>query len=177
MPGRKSAVLELPDDKRKSLMDAILKGESRKSVARRFGLAPSSVNRFVRRYLQPAMALAAHRTGIEPVQNDARRLESLSRAAIATVEPLSVTDPFIARMEKKYSRLESGLCKSLGKVDYDGKEHAALERAESEAIRLHAELAGRLAQPSGPTTNVYVALAVTGQSLAPVGEVIDVLPE
>lgn len=93
----------------------------------------------------------------------ARKLQKLQQLEVvdtATDDSLaSITnqilgaDPLISRLEKKYERYDRMVLDSMQVRDFAG--FASIDRAETQAMRLHAELTGRLTQQQ---TNMSVQL-------------------
>lgn len=79
-------------------------------------------------------------------------------------------DPLISRIQKKYERYDQLTAEAVQDRDYTG--FAAIDRSETQAIRLHAELTGRLVD-RGPTMNVQMVFAGNPVETAPKQESLD----
>jgi hypothetical protein len=73
----------------------------------------------------------------------------------AATSALTTADPIMSRVLAKYSRYDDMLAKAQETGDLGG--FAAVDRAETQALTLHANLTGRL-QSAAPTTLVQIVI-------------------
>jgi hypothetical protein len=143
------------------IIEAMLNGESDRSISRRLHprISSTALWRYRRNHLQPALrpaeetqnALRCHGP-VVPAEN--------SPVANATTLPEAnldrVNDSFIGRINQKYERFDQVIPQIIASNDFAA--FASVDKAETAALRLHAELCGRL----GPTTNFGQVQIVIG---------------
>jgi hypothetical protein len=144
-----------PAHVRQAAIDKLLAGESSRAVSQyllQHGLKIShnSVARYNRLVLLPALETGAKLQQIHSLTaknpEDVPSQIDLTKAALAA-------DPILSRVQKKYSNYDLMISAAIQDEDYKG--FSAVDRAETAALTLHAQLTGRL-QQSGPTTNVQI---------------------
>lgn len=155
--GQARTIDTLPPVLRTKIIDMLLADQSSRKVAAYLTqnghrISFSSVARYKRFDLPKHLETARKLQQINALQGiSASNQPSVSEFTNAAL----MADPLLNRVNAKYSRYDDMIAKAQMANDFGG--FSAIDRAETQAIRLHAELTGRL-QSAGPTTLVQIVI-------------------
>jgi uncharacterized protein YdcH (DUF465 family) len=169
---------------RERIIEALVAGESSYSVAQwcKPTVHPTTIWRFRRNCIAPKLSQVEQfaKSLQDNILQSANGNATVNPAVIQNaVSALAVADPLLNRVNRKYERYDDMIAKAQKANDFGG--FSAVDRAETQALRLHAELTGRL-QSAQPTTLVQIVIGAE-QRENPVeraddahGETIEIAP-
>jgi hypothetical protein len=149
----------------------------------------ASISRWIKPPLsQPSICKFANKIGASLAIVRAARQASLNGSItgntivdassdLSLAKGVLAADPIISRLERKYQRLDTGLTATYEREDFSAA--AKLETAETQAMRLHAELEGRLNTTQSSQVTIQVAMVGVQPTVSPMpadmleAEVID----
>lgn len=171
---------DLPFDIRSEALDMLLAGDATRKVAdfigkRGYGVSHMTLARYKRDKIAPAILTSEKALAIQQLAN----MNVLGTESVTDVTKQQLSaDPLISRLERKYERYDTLTGQAVQAKDFAG--FASIDRAETQAMRLHAELTGRLEQKQ---TNLSVQLVFANAVEAPTDartldtpDVIDIQP-
>jgi hypothetical protein len=169
MPLQSSAVEDHPQ--RQAIIDALLAGESIRTVASRCvpPVSPASVQRYRAKVLKPAMRIArAKLQQVQQLGSNAQSPVELSRlqadlnhrANHAAQRIENAAGPLLDRLAKKAHRREEWF--TIARAKQDTRGFAALDSVDSRDIELEAKLTGAI--QTGESININVLVAVPAAS-------------
>lgn len=153
--------------KRKEIIDALLSGESARSVVKRLGLSLSHhcLSRYMKENVAPALrrnTIASKVIRQSGLANERGELDENSRQVMDATKAALAANPIIARVEKKYSRYDRWFAGAEEQGDF--RALASIDGAESKALELHARLSGLL---DGPQSQSHSIVLIMPQSALP----------
>ena len=165
---------------RKRIVDALLNGESARSVAK--WTTPPLHFATVARYARRVKDAAAQQLAVAKVLATQRATaeSGTENEQIELATKLAMTaNPVLALIEKKHARYDRWIEGAEKKEDF--RTCASIDGAETKAIELQARMLGLIDAPVS-TTNIAVVLLASDQRQAPArqaipdAEVIDIVP-
>lgn len=139
---------------------AILAGQSARAISRWANpyVSHTAVNLYRSSILKYAVARKAKDVATKAIQAVTKETGVNQSAASDAVTRAALLQPFLERMEKKYTRYDKLLDPKVLQ-DLDPRAVAALDTAETRAMDLHAKLAGVIdSGTSQATTNIMLVL-------------------
>ena len=127
------------------------------------------------RHLESARKIQQIQELESPDRQTSDNLATITNASLAA-------DPILSRMLQKYGRYDRWFADAEAKKDYVAL--TSIDRSETGAIRLHAELTGMLAQPGANQTLVQIVISgnagdadsSAGKQPQQDADVIDIIP-
>jgi hypothetical protein len=142
------------------IIEAMLNGESDRSISRRLHprISSTALWRYRRNHLKSAVIAAAATDNSQCVGSfgPAKNSSVANTTTLPEANLNRVNDSFIGRINQKYERFDRVIPQIIASNDFAA--FASVDKAETAALRLHAELCGRL----GPTTNFGQVQIVIG---------------
>lgn len=166
MRGSVSAIEAHPQ--KKAIIDCILARVPQREIARRFGMSQAAVHRFIQKAVKPALTKQSTQnitTASSQTVKDIRHAKQESKGLIAL-------ESTAALLERKWSGIER--MKQLAETKEDIGGWASLDRAETAALQLRAQLAGELAPQASSNIQVAILIPPPPASGADGCQVIDV---
>lgn len=148
----------LPDKVRRQAIDMMLADDPARSIAdwltqHGHKVSFSAIARYKRYDLPKHVEIA---TKLQQIQADTPNSGippmSLSEATNAAL----AADPILSRVQNKYNNYDKMVSQAVKQKDFKG--FAAVDRAETAALTLHAQLTGRL-QQQGPSVAVQIVFS------------------
>jgi hypothetical protein len=122
-----------------------------------YNICFTNIARYKRESLPQKIEIGRKLQQLNAVQNP-ENAQTLSLASATNA--VQAADPLLQRINRKYERYENLASSAAEVLDYQG--FAAVDRAETQTMRLHAELTGRLTQAQS-TTLVQVVIGADAQ--------------
>ena len=165
-----SKIASHPDSK--TIISRLLAGEHLKSIAKDFGFHPSTLSQFRQRILKPA-ALGLNHPGCKEVGQYCKESVHSTKSLVPTLVAQTSTADLVAQKLGRYNRI-------LEKAEKAGElgNWASIDRAETAALQLQAQLRGEVNQVHSQTTVqmvVYTPNVEQDEEVTEV-EVIDAAP-
>lgn len=151
----KSIIDSLPKEKRQRVIDALMRGESLRSVAKIAGVSFQSIDAYKRKIVLPALRMASKVQAAEQVSGDsASIIESQARLTKAIVHG----SPFRDRLEQLWGRVDRSLTQAE-----ESKELTVMAPLLNQAHK-NVELLGRVTgelEVSTPMVAIQIVCPVT----------------
>lgn len=147
------------------IIDALIAGESPKSIAAwcNPSLDHTTIWRYRRKHFANAVDRAIASAKLLKTEDVSTEIAPtvVERQIVADATKADLgADPFVSRILRKYSNYEALQRYAVKKKDLKG--FAAVDRAETSTMTLHAQLTGRL-QQQGPSVAVQIVFAGDAQ--------------
>ena len=161
-----SKIASHPDSK--AIIARILAGDRLKDIAKDFGLSPPTLSVFRRKILRPA-ALATYPNTRSQVNKDALSAFRTVRDSVPALVAQASTADLVAKKLGRYERI-------LEKAEKAGElgNWASIDRAETAALQLQAQLRGEVNQVHTQTTVQMVVYTPNVEQDEEVTEVLEV---
>jgi len=135
-----SAIEKLPANIKQDVIDKLIAGTSTRAVStylatKGYNIGFTAIARYTRNTIKPALKMSAK---LSRLDNDLSHSETTvvdkTRVISATTNAALAAGPILARLDRKFARLDKGLVSTSESGDYDSQ--AKLEAQESKAIEL-----------------------------------------
>lgn len=130
----------------KAIISRILAGDTLRSIASDFGLTCQTLSRFKQRIVRPA-ALGNYPSTRSQVNQDAAGVARMAQNVIPALVAQTSTADLVAKKLARYDRILD-----LAEKDKDVSGWASVDRAETAALQLQAQLRGEVNQVHSQTT-------------------------
>ncbi len=163
--GPRSSIEQHPQFK--AIVDSLLSMTPQREIAKRFNVSQAALSRFSANTLKKALS---RKNPMDAVGVRAETAQTIKQSKSESAELIRL-ESTAALLEKKWSGIERMKALAESKSDVGG--WASLDRAETAALQLRAQLAGEL-QPQ-VTGNVQVAILIPSPAaMRDAGQVIDI---